>query len=82
MPGGGRRVFPAPGLAQEAPVCRSVAGSAEAGEFDEGLKQVDGVPILGLPQRIELARGQSEHVAGQMRHANPGQNEKTHIVGY
>lgn len=64
------------------PVRRSVSGASKAIAFDEGLKQVNGVPVLGLPQRVELARGQPEHMAGQMRDANPGQDKKAHIVGH
>ena len=68
-------------LADAGPVRSAVAGALETGTVDEGLDQVDGVAILGLPIGREAAGKTCEHVRGQMWNANPGEYKEADVVG-
>lgn len=54
------------GHAQQLPVGRTVAGGAEAGEFDEGLEQHGAVAVALLPVSGEGAGGHGEDARGEV----------------
>lgn len=62
------------------PVGGAVAGPSEALGIDQGLDQPRPQPVTGLPVGRYATRGQRQCVAGQMRHANPRQYQKTAVV--
>ncbi len=72
---------PSLGLADADPVGGAVAGALEAGAVDEGLDQMDWMAVLGQPVGREAAGYAREQVRGQMRDANPGEDEEAGVVG-
>ncbi len=68
-------------LANADPVGGAVAGAFEAGSVNEGLDEMNRMPVLGQPVRGEAAGKTREQVRGQMRHAHPRQDEEAHVVG-
>ena len=69
------------GLADADPVGGAVAGAFEPGSVDEGFDEVDGVAVLCLPVGAQTAEREGKEMAGEMRDANPRQDEKACIVG-
>ena len=68
------------GLAQELPVGRTVASSLEALRIDEGLQEIDRVPIHRAPVGRESACHAAQDVRGQVWHLDPGQDQKAGVV--
>ena len=71
---------PALGLAQANPIGRAVAGAGKALALDKGFHQPEGLPVFGLPVLAQAAADLAQNVAGQVRHAHPGEEDKTGVV--
>ena len=70
------------GLAEGLPVGRAVAGAAEAGGIDEGLHQPQAGPEPRRPVSREAGQGAGEHVGGEIRDLDPGQDEEPAVVDH
>src|ERR1035438_9686126 len=68
------------GLAQANPIGGSVASARKALPVHEGFQQPNWLPILGLPVLADAPADLAQNVAGQMRHPDPGEDEKTRVV--
>ena len=62
------------GLAQRDPIGGPIAGACKALVIHEGLQQIEGLTILGLPVGGDPAADPAQDVAGQVRHAQPRQD--------
>src|SRR6266446_9520585 len=71
---------PALGLAQENPIGGAVAGAGKVLPVHEGFQQPDRLPILGLPILADAPAGLAQNMTGQMRHPDPGKDEKARVV--
>ena len=69
------------GGAEGHPVGRPVAGSPEAAAIHEGFQRINRMAILALPVGANLSADRPEQVAGQVRHRDPGQDQKARVVG-
>src|SRR5919202_2024605 len=68
------------GPSQNNPVRRAVASAAKALGVDKGLHKPDRVPVHLFPVTRQRCRHAAENVRGQMRHLNPGQNQKARVI--
>ena len=64
------------------PVGRPVANTGKTLALDKSLRQARREMVFALPVGAQPAQDSAQNVAGQMRHAHMGQNEKTAIVNY
>ena len=53
----------------------------KAVRLDEGLQEMNRMPVLILPVRAQAPGNPAQDMAGQMRHSHPGQDEETGVVG-
>jgi integrase len=73
---------PPDGLAKvHHPVGRPITRAAVAFGIDEGLEEIDGVPVDPFPVRRDSSRHLTENVRRQMRDTDPRQNERARIIG-
>ena len=69
------------GLANAHPVGGPVTSAGKAIGLHERFQQVNGMAVFVLPVGAQTLRHPAQDVAGQMRHPNPGRNQKTGVVG-
>ena len=69
-------------LAHWQPVGRPVAKTGKTLALDKSLRQAGREVVFALPVAAQPAQDSAQNVAGQMRHAHMGQNEKAAIVNY
>ncbi len=67
--------------AQPLPVGRAITGARKSIPLHKRFHPLHGMTVLFHPIPPQSRRGQTQKVAGQMRHANPRQNEKPAVVG-
>jgi hypothetical protein len=70
------------GLTHTNPVGRAITTAPEPAPFHKGLQQRHPLAIARQPVRRNAPRHSAQNVAGQFRHAHPGQNQKTAVVGH
>ena len=58
-----------------------VAGSTEAAAFDKGFEQLHPMAVALDPELGNASAHLPEQMAGQMRHPDPGQDQKAGVVG-
>ena len=68
------------GLAEETPVCGTVAGSTEAGSLDEGLQQDGAVAVLLLPVLGDPTHDHSQDAGREVVAADPWRDEEASVV--
>jgi len=69
------------GLANAPPVGGPVASAGKAVLLDEGFQQVEGMAVFALPIAAHPPSDAAQQMAGQRRHADPGWDQETSIVG-
>src|SRR5664280_725118 len=72
---------PAGSLTHPNPVGRLVTRTPESVRLHEGFQQVNGVVVALLPVGSDAPGNLRQNMAGQMLNANPGQDQKTAVVG-
>jgi hypothetical protein len=72
---------PAGSLTHPNPVGRLVTRTPESVRLHEGFQQVNGVVVALLPVGRDAPGNLRQNMAGQMLNANPGQDQKTAVVG-
>src|ERR1035437_308555 len=72
---------PAGSLTHPNPVGRLVTSAPESVRLHEGFQQVNGVVVALLPVGSDALGNSPQNMAGQMLNADPGQDQKTAVVG-
>jgi hypothetical protein len=49
--------------------------------LDKAFQQANPVTVLALPVAVDASADQAQEMRSQMRHSNPGQHQKTHVIG-
>lgn len=82
VPGSVGPVLPSPalGLPHACPVGGPVSGARKTVALDKALQQINAVAIFGLPIAAEAPGHSAQNIAGQLRHPDPGKDEKTGVV--
>ena len=69
------------GLAHALPIGRPVAGALKPFPFDKRFQPPQAMPILLPPVPINSPGHPAQHMAGQVGHPHPGQDQKSSVVG-
>ena len=69
------------GLTDINPVGCLVTDALEAVTFHKGFQQIKGMVVFLYPVRADTPGDSSQDMAVQVRHSDPGQNQKPHVIG-
>ncbi len=69
------------GLIDVNPVGCLIADASESFPFDKGFQEIKGMVVFLYPVQTDVSGDPSQDVAGQVRNSDPGQNQKSHVIG-
>src|SRR5438270_6110545 len=69
------------GLADAHPIGSTVSSALKTVALHKALQQINGMTIFSLPITSDAMSNPAQNIAGQVRHAHPGNDQKARVVG-